>query len=53
MSDCKSDTTPHPQNIPENGRRRYQDRTGRNVLLNKYKASEGGTKMTVEYGIFF
>lgn len=34
-------------------RRRYQDRTGRNVLLNKYKASEDGTKMTVEYGIFF
>lgn len=34
-------------------RRRYQDRTGKNVLLNRYKASEDGTRMTVEYGIFF
>ena len=34
-------------------RRRYQDKTGRNVLLNKYKASEDGTRLTVEYGIFF
>ena len=34
-------------------RRRYQDRTGKNVLLNRYKASEDGTRMTAEYGIFF
>ena len=34
-------------------RRRYQDRTGKNVLVNRYKASEDGTRMTVEYGIFF
>lgn len=34
-------------------RRRYCDRTGKNVLLNNYKASEDGTRLTVEYGIFF
>ena len=34
-------------------RRRYLDREGKNVLLNRYKASEDGTRMTVEYGIFF
>lgn len=34
-------------------RRRYQDRTGKNVLLNRYKVSEDGTRMTAEYGIFF
>lgn len=34
-------------------RRRYSDRTGKNVLLNNYKASEDGTRLTVEYGIFF
>ena len=33
-------------------RRRYQDREGRNVLLNKYKAAANETRLTVEYGIF-
>lgn len=33
-------------------RRRYRDRTGKNVLVNGYKASEDGTRMTAEYGIF-
>ena len=33
-------------------RRRYCDRTGMNVLLNSYKATEDGTRLTVEY-VFF
>lgn len=34
-------------------RRRYPDREGKSVLLNKYKPSADGTRMTMEYGIFF
>lgn len=34
-------------------RRRYQDKGGKNVLVNKYKLAEDGTRMAVEYGTFF
>lgn len=34
-------------------RRRYLDADGRNVILNQYPLNSGGTKVSVEYGLFF
>ena len=34
-------------------RRRYLDADGRNVILNQYPLNTEGTKVSVEYGLFF
>ena len=34
-------------------RRRYLDADGRNVILNQYPLNPEGTKVSVEYGLFF
>jgi len=34
-------------------RRRYLDKNNRNVVLQNYKIAADGTKMSVEYGLFF
>lgn len=34
-------------------RRRYLDADGRNIILNQYPLNPDGTKVSVEYGLFF
>ena len=34
-------------------RRRYLDADGRNIILNQYPLNPEGTKVSVEYGLFF
>lgn len=34
-------------------RRRYLDADGRSIILNQYPLNAGGTKVSVEYGLFF
>ena len=34
-------------------RRRYIDADGRNIILNQYPLAADGTKMSVEFGLFF
>ena len=34
-------------------RRRYLDADGRNIILNQYPLNTEGTKVSVEYGLFF